>query len=51
MKKIPDIIQILPLNIITRMKIERRYILLAKKINRILGRKKDFWGFILQILL
>ncbi len=41
MKKIPDIIQILPLNIITRMKIERRYILLAKKINRILGRKKD----------
>lgn len=41
-REIPDIIQELPLNVITRMKIERGYIKTAKCINKILGRKNNF---------
>lgn len=39
---IPDGIQELPLDVITRMKIERNYIKTVKWVNKILNRKKDF---------
>lgn len=40
-RKIPDLIQSLPMNVITRMHIERNYIRIIKFINKLLNRKKD----------